>query len=76
VKQGRAIWAAYADCNALQIDCPNCEAPQGSWCTKEDGRVSRVPCVARAAAGSLIVARAPAHRDFSQPIHQPEGTPQ
>lgn len=67
MRPGRAVWAAYADCNALQIDCPNCGAQHGNWCTKDDGRVSRVPCVARAAAGSLMVA--PGHRDFSQPIH-------
>lgn len=70
MKGGKAIWAAYDDCNALAIQCPNCCAPKGNWCTKDDGRVRRVPCVSRAAAGGFIVADTRRHRDFSEPTHQ------
>lgn len=65
----RAIWAAYADTNALAVDCTNCGAQQNTWCTKSDGRVSRVPCVSRAAASSLIVADADKYHHFSEPRH-------
>lgn len=77
MKDGRAIWAAYADTGALSVPCANCGAPQGQWCTRPDGRVRRVPCVDRAAASISSGDGKPyATRDFSQPIHQPERTPQ
>lgn len=66
----RPIWQAYADTGALDISCPNCAAEPGHWCTKPDGRVRRVPCVQRAAAGvDTGDGRPYAPRDFSQPIH-------
>ncbi|ORB84677.1 hypothetical protein B1987_13710 [Mycobacterium kansasii] len=73
MKRGKAIWAAYGDTGALEVACPNCSADQGHWCTKPDGRVSRVPCVSRAAAASLTVAHTDKYRDFSEPRHPPTG---
>lgn len=69
MKRGRAIWQAYADVGALKINCPNCEAGVGTWCTREGGKVRRVPCIARAAAGGLIVAAPRGHHDFGEPRH-------
>lgn len=43
---GKPIWDAYADIPDLAAPCPNCGAVD-TWCTKPDGRVSRVPCIAR-----------------------------
>jgi hypothetical protein len=65
----KAIWQAYRDTGALEVSCPNCSAVRGHWCTKADGRVARVPCISRAAAGSLIVTEPHAPRDFSEPEH-------
>lgn len=62
-----AIWAAYNDTGALEVACTNCGAEKGRWCTKPDGRVSRVPCVARAADASLIAPDPRQPRDFSEP---------
>lgn len=65
-----AIWAAYSDTDALSTSCPNCGALPGRWCTKPDGRVRRIPCVARATAaigtgdGKPYIAR-----DFSLPTY-------
>lgn len=67
--KGRAIWSAYSDTGALEIACPHCAAATGQWCTKPDGRVSRVPCVARTAEASLVVPDPRKHRDFSEPTH-------
>lgn len=72
MKGGKPIWQAYNDCNALAIDCPNCDAEQGNWCTRDNGRVRRVPCVARAAAGGLVVTATDKYRDFSEPTHHTE----
>ncbi|WP_197382651.1 zinc finger domain-containing protein [Mycolicibacterium mengxianglii] len=63
--KGRAIWAAYDDTGALNISCPHCDAEEGTWCTKPDGRVARVPCIARIAAADL----APTTVDFTEPRH-------
>jgi len=72
---GQPIWQAYAETAALDIECPNCWAPAGVWCTKSDGRVARVPCLARAGTAEEIPAYEKTFgRDFSEPIHQPEGT--
>ncbi|CAM2885235.1 hypothetical protein MYIN104542_08405 [Mycobacterium intermedium] len=73
MKAGKAIWAAYNDCNALAIECPHCGAQQGNWCTRPDGRVRRVPCVVRASEASLVVAQADKYRDFSEPRHPAKG---
>lgn len=80
--KGRAIWAAYNDTGALGIDCPHCDAEKGTWCTKDDGRVARVPCVDRIAATAAVspVARLPSTvhdepvttTDFSEPRHPNE----
>jgi hypothetical protein len=48
---GRPIWQAYADTGALDVACPHCGAEPEQWCTREDGRVRRVPCVDRATSG-------------------------
>jgi len=65
--KGRPIWQAYADTGALEMSCPHCRAEPGQWCSRDDGRVRRVPCVARAAAPG-VVAGAGRPRDFSEPI--------
>lgn len=78
-----AIWAAYNAVGALEVPCPTCSAPVSIWCTREDGKVRRLPCIARAAAaggpearatstagaGQQVQAVAPV--DFSEPRHQP-----
>lgn len=73
-RRGRPIWAAYEDTGALSVNCANCQAEQGVWCTKPDGRVSRVPCVARIASADIAppTAHEPARLptpavDFSEP---------
>lgn len=53
MSRGRPIWQAYSDTNALAVPCTNCCAQQGIWCTKPDGRVSKMPCVARIAAADI-----------------------
>lgn len=65
--RGRPIWAAYDDTNTLGVECPQCAADTGMWCTKPDGRVSRVPCVARIAAAD-IPTPADGHQ-FGEPRH-------
>ncbi|MEX3644325.1 zinc finger domain-containing protein [Mycolicibacterium porcinum] len=77
--KGRAIWQAYSDTGALAIACPHCAAEPDKWCTKPDGRVSRVPCVDRIAATAVIapVIHLPVaipdnpnrSTDFSEPRH-------
>lgn len=82
MSRGRAIWQAYSDTNALTIPCTNCQAEQGIWCTKPDGRVSKVPCVARIAGADIaprattalntaVETSAPS-LDFSEPRHPME----
>lgn len=69
-----AIWRAYSDTGALQINCPICGAERGKWCNKPDGRVRRIPCIERAtaaaSAAAVTVNREDRHRDFSEPVHQ------
>jgi hypothetical protein len=69
MKQGRAIWAAYNDVDALSVTCTNCGAQKGQWCTRPDGRVRRVPCVERAAASIGSGDGRPHSRDYSEPTH-------
>jgi hypothetical protein len=65
-----AIWAAYADCGAIEVACPHCDAEPGKWCTREDGRVRRAPCVARAVASGVVTTPGKQYaRDFSEPGH-------
>jgi hypothetical protein len=65
-----AIWAAYNDTGALEVTCPHCAAEPGKWCSRNDGRVRRVPCVDRAAAGVDTGDGRPYARDFSQPTRE------
>jgi hypothetical protein len=58
------IWAAYNETNALAVRCPHCGAEPGKWCTRDDGRLGRVPCVARASSG------ADRPHDFGEPRQQ------
>jgi hypothetical protein len=65
--KGRPIWQSYSDTGALDVTCPYCGAEPGRWCTREDGRVRRIPCVTRASAtGAGSAAAKP--RDFSEPL--------
>ncbi|WP_425320601.1 zinc finger domain-containing protein [Mycobacterium alsense] len=68
----RPIWAAYNDTDALSTKCTNCGALPGHWCTRPDGRVRRIPCVERSAAGIGSGDGKPYARDFSEPTHQPD----
>jgi hypothetical protein len=61
------IWAAYNETGALGVRCPHCGAERGKWCTRDDGRLGRVPCVARASASG-----ADRPHDFSEPRHRAE----
>ncbi len=65
----RPIWQAYADTGALDIRCPHCGAESKQWCTRDDGRVRRVPCVARSTGGVGTGDGKPYARDFTQPSH-------
>jgi hypothetical protein len=71
------VLPAYRGTGADAIVCPHCAADPGQPCTKPDGRVSRVPCVARIAAADLTPDEgvgphpAPAH-DFSEARHPRE----
>lgn len=73
VVKGRAVSAAYSDTGSLQVACPHCGAEPGQWCTKSDGRVSKVPCVGRLAACTAVIApitrMADVPVDFSEPRH-------
>lgn len=76
---GLAIWESYQQTGALQVECENCGAPVGTWCTADDGRrVRRVPCVARCKADdtgwTAATTSAVVHggRDFSEPLHAGE----
>lgn len=68
MSQQTAIWQAYDDTGALQIDCPHCGATVNQWCTRSDGRVRRIPCIERAASTAVVTTSRYA-RDFSEPIH-------
>jgi hypothetical protein len=68
--KGRPIRAAYTDTGALDITCGRCRAGPGQWCTAGDGRVRRVPCVERAAAGVGSGDGKHYARDFSEPAHE------
>ena len=61
----RAIWQAYKDTGTLDIGCPHCGATPGVWCTRDDGRVRRVPCVERLASSGVVDNVI----DFSEPRH-------
>lgn len=67
-----AIWQAYDDTGALEVSCTHCGAVPGQWCTKSDGRVRRVPCVERAAAG-VDTGNGKPYPDFTEPTHPPKG---
>jgi hypothetical protein len=69
---GRPIWQAYSDTGALDVVCPQCGAEPKQWCTRDNGRVRRVPCVARSTASGAVEA-AGKPRDFTQPNHSPKG---
>lgn len=47
------IVAAYRQAGALDINCPHCGADPGSYCTRDDGRLRRTPCVARCRSSSV-----------------------
>ncbi|WP_439330690.1 zinc finger domain-containing protein [Mycobacterium scrofulaceum] len=81
--RGKAIWAAYAQTNALAVPCGHCSAPAGTWCSLPDGRVRRIPCVSRVADATAgrqdqlvnsLPPTAPARggRDFTEPLYQPD----
>lgn len=36
----------YADA-AMDRACPNCHAAPNDWCTRPDGEIRSVPCIAR-----------------------------
>lgn len=84
MSRGRAIWQAYSDTNALAIPCTNCQAEKGIWCTKPDGRVSKVPCVARIAAADLTAHQIESESaslstpalDFSEPRRPHDNQPE
>lgn len=40
------IWSAYRSAR-ISSECPNCHARPNVWCTRPDGHVRRVPCIAR-----------------------------
>jgi hypothetical protein len=61
-----AIWDAYRDTGTLDIACPHCDATPGTFCTRPDGRVRRVPCIDRIAASGAV----PDVRDYTEPRHQ------
>jgi hypothetical protein len=61
------IWAAYNETGALAVACPRCGAERGKWCTRDDGRLGRVPCVARVSGSD-----ADRPRDFGEPLHRGE----
>jgi hypothetical protein len=66
---GSPIWEAYADTGALEVSCPHCGAAPTQWCTRDDGRVRRVPCVARSIGAVGTGDGKPYARDFTQQSH-------
>lgn len=78
------IWEAYTNVDMAQ-PCPECGAAPKSWCTNPiTGRVRRVPCIGRPTTGICpTVTDLPqegqnttATRDFSEPLHPTERTPE
>src|ERR1700687_4886649 len=45
----KIVAEAYADCE-LDRQCTNCGAPPSIWCTRPEGRLRALPCLARTAA--------------------------
>lgn len=37
----------YVDTDALDHDCPNCQAPAGEFCRHDTGQHRKMPCIAR-----------------------------
>jgi hypothetical protein len=62
----KPIWTAYSETGALSVTCPHCHAEPGKFCTRENGRVGRIPCVSRASA-SGVVDDDDRPRDYSEP---------
>lgn len=67
-RSGEAIWAAYSDVDPA-LPCPNCGADAGVWCSRPDGRVRRVPCVARPRVDAVVAEAEPDVLDFGEPRH-------
>ena len=65
VNHPQPIWQAYEGTGTLDVACPHCGATPGTWCTRGDGRVRRVPCVDRLAASGSV----PTVHDPSEPRH-------
>ncbi len=83
-RRDRAIWEAYRGVDMSQ-PCPGCGAAPKTFCTNEiTGRVRRVPCIGRPT--TAVTAAVPDlsqegqtttdTRDFSEPIHPTERTPE
>lgn len=76
---------AYQAANdAITRDCSRCGAPAGTWCSKPDGRLARIPCLVRAKSASSDWAKSArasgaggnevAVVDFSEPRYTSEAS--
>ena len=83
-RRDRAIWDTYRGVD-MSLPCPDCGAAPQAWCTNPiTGRVRRVPCIGRPTTGFCpTVPDSPQEgqttadtRDFSEPIHPTERTPE
>lgn len=67
-RRDQVVIQAYAATGALRRPCDTCGSQPNQWCTTPDGRLRRVPCVDRAAAGATVDDDGKP-RDFSEPTH-------
>lgn len=66
--------AYEAASDAITRACPRCGAHAGVYCQKPDGRLARIPCLARAkaAASEVFTGAGKNYRDYSEPLHSTE----
>jgi hypothetical protein len=60
------VWHAYSDTGALKMNCPHCGAEPRVFCSRDGGRVRRIPCVTDASESGVVDADSEP-RDFSEP---------
>jgi hypothetical protein len=74
--KGHPVPPAYTDTGSLHVDCTNCGAEPGQWCARDDGRIRRMPCIARIASSGAVTTTAVTAVvvpiDFNQPRHTKE----
>lgn len=84
--RSRVFEEVYADA-AMDLECPNCQAPPHRWCKRPNGETRPIPCIARMRIAAVQrryspsppdaePQAAPNHptRSFSEPLHPHDDT--